>query len=354
MKNMRKSIAVLVLLCLLLTLAGCGGGGSSDETNTASSGGGGGEVKTITLRMGHLDPEDMENPYHLTCVTFAQELEKLSNGTIKVKVYPNAQLGDDRGLTEAVQNGSVDVAAVTNAVTGNFQELTKIADLPYVFESEDQAREILSGPIGRELLDSMSEVGIKGLAFSENGMRFMLNNKRDIVTPDDLEGLKLRVMQNDLYLAFYNKTKASAVPLAFGEVYTAVTQGTIDGFDLPCPSILSYKFQEVIKHISEVRYTYTSIMTIMNQKLFDSFTAEQQGWIMDAAAAASQAAYKNNDMLLDRMFDAMNDAGVSVTRYEDMDTTAFQKIGESTWDEMITSDKGKAILNEIKKVRGIS
>jgi TRAP-type C4-dicarboxylate transport system substrate-binding protein len=200
----------------------------------------------------------------------------------------------------------------------------------------------------------MSEVGVKGLAFSENGMRFLLNNTRDIVTPDDLAGLKLRVMQNDLYMAFYNNTKASAVPLAWGEVYTAVTQGTIDGFDLPCPSILSYKFQEVIEHISEFRYTYTSLMTMMNQNRFDALTAEQQGWVMEAAATASQAAYENNDMLLERMFDVMDEAGVSVTRYADMDVDAFRAIGESTWDEMIQSEEGQAILTRVKEARGIS
>lgn len=345
---MKKLVAVLAAVSMIAMTA-CGGGkaapagtqgAETKQTEKKDSG------ETIKLIMGHCDPEDENDPYHQTCIAFKNALEELSGGKVVVTVYPNAQLGDERTVIEAVQNGSVNCSAVTTAITSNFQPLTKIMDFPFLFASLEEAREASGSPAAQKILDSMDSVGIKGLAFTENGFRYILNNKHTITKPEDLAGLKLRVMQSPVYMDFYNQVNCSATPLPFGEVYTAVSQGTVDGFDLPIPVILSSKLYEISKYMTDIRYTYTSLMIIMNKEQFDSYPEEVQGWIMEAAQRARTANFAKNDEVVAKGVSEIKDK-VEVTAFEDVDFEAFRDVSRPVWDSQADAEGAKEILDEI-------
>lgn len=351
----RRHFAALLMAALMLFLAGCGGSPSgsgssgSSGSGSASPNGGGEDIQPISLIMGHCDAEDENDPYHQSCIAFKAALEELSGGLVTVTVYPNAQLGDERTVVEAVQNGSVNCSTVTNAVTSNFQPITKILDYPFMFESVEQAREVTESEAAQKILDSMSDVGIKGLAFSENGFRYVLNNKHPITTAADLSGLKLRVMQSPVYMDFYDRVNCGASPLPFGEVYTAVSQGTVDGYDLPLPVVLSSKLYEITDYMTDLRYTYTSLMIIMNQEQFDSYPAQVQEWIMEAAQQAREACFAKNDEVLSSGL-AQLAGEVEITPFEKVDFAGFQEVSKPVWENQTESDGAREILNEILEI----
>ena len=336
---MKRKLSVLLLLVFVLSmLSACG---NSNKPADSSS-----DIEPIQLIMGHCDAEDENDPYHQSCIAFAAAVERLSGGLVTVTVYPNAQLGDERSVVEAIQNGSVDCSTVTNAVTSNFQPITKILDYPFMFESVEQAREVTGSAAAQKILDSMSEVGIKGLAFTENGFRFILNNKRPIKTASDLSGLKLRVMQSPVYMDFYSRVNCGASPLPFGEVYTAVSQGTVDGYDLPLPVVLSSKLYEISKYMTDIRYTYTSLMIIMNEEKFNSYPEQVQQWLMEAAQEARTKCFAKNDEVLANGL-AQLEGQVEITPFEEVDFAGFQEVSKPVWENQTESDAAKAILNDI-------
>lgn len=340
----RRSLAALFLALAMLFLTACGGGTAQNEPAPDASGEE--TIEPINLIMGHCDAEDENDPYHQSCIAFAKAVNELSGGLVTVTVYPNAQLGDERSVVEAIQNGSVDCSTVTNAVTSNFQPITKILDYPFMFESVEQAREVTGSAAAQKILDSMSEVGIKGLAFTENGFRYILNNKHPIANADDLSGLKLRVMQSPVYMDFYSRVNCGASPLPFGEVYTAVSQGTVDGYDLPLPVVLSSKLYEISKYMSDIRYTYTSLMIIMNEEKFNSYPAQVQEWLLEAAQMAREACFAKNDEVLANGM-AQLEGVVEITPFESVDFAGFQAVSQPVWDNQTESDAARAILDEI-------
>ncbi len=337
----RKSIATILIVLFCMTLVvGCDSSKKEEKAGEQ-------KASVIELTFAHIQPEDLLDPYHVAASTFKERLEKYSEGKIKVNIFPNAQLGDERVVTEGVQNGSVDCSVVTTAVTGNFQPLTRLVDLPFVFADEKNARAILSGPIGRQILDSMEEVKIKGLAFTENGMRAILNTKRQIKTPADLNGLKLRVMQNPIYIDFYSALNVNAVPLPFGEVYTAVQQGTVDGLDLAPTVIEQTKMHEVNKYLTDIKYTYTSLMIIMNNDKFKGLSPELQAAVMKASAEAAQAVFDSNDKAIPVRMASLEKL-MKVTQHDEVDIEAFRAVSEEVWTKYTQTPKAKEILAAIQ------
>lgn len=342
----RKSIFIFAFVFILaFSLFGCG---SQEKLGDGDNGEK--DMQTYNLILGHCDPEDLEDPYHSSSVAFAEKVKELTNGRVNITVYPNAQLGDERTVIEAVQNGSVDFTVCTNAITSNFQPITKIFDLPFLFDSLETARTVTGSEAGKAILESMSEVGIKGLGFTENGFRFIVNNKRPVKVPEDLKGLKLRVMQSPVYISFYDELNSNAVPLAFGEVFTAVSQGTVDGFDLPMPVILSSKLYEISKYMSDVRYTYTSLMIIMNDKKFNSYPEEIQQAFFEAAEYARTVNFATNDKVLAEGFSTLEATNIEITYFEDIDFTGFRKASQPVWDAHTETKEAKDILNAVLEI----
>ncbi|MBS0391664.1 MAG: TRAP transporter substrate-binding protein [Comamonadaceae bacterium] len=215
--------------------------------------------------------------------TFAKEVEKRTGGRYKIQTFYNGALGGERESIEAVQLGTQELAFSSTGPVPNFVPEAKILDVPFLFRDKAHARAVLDGPIGQELLAKFDAKGFKALAWAENGFRHMTNSKRDVRTPEDLKGLKMRTMENPVHIAAYKGFGIITTPMAFPEVFTALQQGTVDGQENPLPVIISAKFDQVQKHLSLTGHVYSPALFVMNKAAFDKLAAADKQAFIDAA-----------------------------------------------------------------------
>ncbi len=221
--------------------------------------------------------------------TFAQEVEKRTNGRYKVQTFYNGALGGERESIEAVQLGTQELAFSSTGPVPNFVPEAKILDVPFLFRDKAHARAVLDGPIGQELLTKFDAKGFKALAWAENGFRHMTNSKRSVNTPEDLKGLKMRTMENPVHIAAYKAFGIITTPMAFPEVFTALQQGTVDGQENPLPVIISAKFDQVQKHLSLTGHVYSPAIFVMNKGAFDKLSPADQQAFIEAAKEGTKA-----------------------------------------------------------------
>jgi len=269
-----KSIVFLTVAILTAALlaVGCAGGTTDNDT---------GQVK---LRVGHAVNE--EHAYHLGLEKFKSLVEEQTGGAVKVEIYPNASLGDERDMVEGLQLGTVDIVLSSTGPLGNFVPQMNVVDLPFLFRDKEHAYNVLDGEIGQELLQKFEPEGIIGLAFWENGFRHVTNSKKPINTPGDMEGLKLRTMKNRVHVAAFKELGVDATPMAWSEVFTALQQGTIDGQENPVAIIYSHHLYEVQRHLALTGHVYSPAVLMIAKDKMQSLTGAQQEIIRDAAVKA--------------------------------------------------------------------
>lgn len=237
-------------------------------------------------RLGHVVNE--KDAFHVAAVKFKELVEKRSHGRIKIQIYPNAQLGDERTLLEELQMGSVDFAIITSGPISNFAPKFAVVDMPFLFKDAQTAYRILDGPIGKDLLKELEKAHLKGLAFAERGFRNLTNNKRPIYKPSDVKGLKIRVMQNPVYVDTFRALGANAVPMAWGDCLTALQQGTIDGQENPINVIYAFKIYETQKYLAMTRHTYAPAVIMMGLNLWKQFSPADQKLLVQCAQEAAE------------------------------------------------------------------
>ncbi len=240
----------------------------------------------ITIRFGWPTTDKETDAYNFAAHRFADALEKAKPGHFEVKFFPNRQLGDEKDMLQGVQLGTVDSGLVTNSIIGNVDPAYTINDLPFLYKDAETVYATLDGPLGQELFDRVEDKKIIGLAWCEAGFRNMANRVRAINTPEDVAGLKFRVIESPLFVGMFANLDGAGVPMPFGEVFTALQQGTIDGMENPTWSMQAIKVDEVTKYLSLTRHIYSAAAVVMSGKLFDSMSAEDQGIVKAAARQA--------------------------------------------------------------------
>jgi TRAP-type transport system periplasmic protein len=221
--------------------------------------------------------------------TFAKEVEKRTSGRIKIQPFYSGSLGGERESIEAVQLGTQELTFTSTGPVPNFVPETRILDIPFLFRDKAHAHAVLDGPIGQELLTKFDAKGMKALAWGENGVRHMTNNKRAVNTPEDLKGLKMRTMENPVHIAAYKGFGIITTPMAFPEVFTALQQGTVDGQENPLSVIMAAKFDQVQKYLALTGHVYSPAVLLMNKGAFDKLSAADKQIFMDAAKEAVKA-----------------------------------------------------------------
>ncbi|MFN3882507.1 MAG: TRAP transporter substrate-binding protein [Nitrincola lacisaponensis] len=277
-------------------------------------------MKPVSLRLAHVVNE--QDGFHIAAVKFQELVAERTDGKVSVQIFPNASLGDERTLLEGMQIGTVDMGLITNGPVANFVEPMAVFELPFLFASPEQAYEVLDGPIGQDLLDSLSSVNLKGLAYAERGFRNLTNSSRPVNSPADLQGLRIRVMENPVYIDTFRELGANAVPMAWTEALTAMQQGTIDGQENPVNVIHSFKLNETQSHMSLTRHTYAPAIFVMGTRSWNQLPAEAQEILVQAAReAAAHERQVNADMEAEQL-DALRAAGMTIV--EQPDIAAFQ------------------------------
>ena len=214
---------------------------------------------------------------------FVKPIEEGSQGRIKVELYPNAQLGGDREISEGVQMGTIQMAIPSSAPLAGFDKRVQVLELPYLFTTKQAAFEAADGILGEKLNSYLAAKGMLILGFQENGFRHVTNNRGPVRTPADLKGIKIRTMENPIHLAFFKAVGANPTPMSWGELYTALQQGTVDAQENPYAMIVDGKFYEVQKYVSETGHVFSFEVLIANKKFMDNLPADLNELVVKSA-----------------------------------------------------------------------
>jgi TRAP-type transport system periplasmic protein len=214
---------------------------------------------------------------------FAEEVEKASGGKMKVRAVGAAALGPDTQMQQALIGGAQEMMVGSTATLVGITKEMALWDTPFLVNNAKEADALLDGPIGEKVKDKLPEKGLVGLVYWENGFRNLTNNKRAVAKLEDLDGIKLRVMQNNVFLESFKTLGANAVPLPFSELFSALETKAVDGQENPYNTILSSKFYEVQKYLSVTNHVYSPWIVTVSRKWWDGLSKDEQKILMDAA-----------------------------------------------------------------------
>jgi TRAP-type transport system periplasmic protein len=217
---------------------------------------------------------------------FAEQVEKASGGKMKVRAIGAAALGSDVQMQQALIGGAQEMMVGSTATLVGITKEMALWDTPFLFANAKEADAVLDGPVGQKVMAKLPEKGLVGLAYWENGFRNLTNSKRPVTRLEDLEGIKLRVMQNNVYLDSFKMLGANAVPLPFSELFSALETKTVDGQENPYNTILSSKFYEVQKYVSVTNHVYSPWIVLVSKKWWDGLSKDEQKVLSDAARAS--------------------------------------------------------------------
>lgn len=282
-----------------------------------------------TMNMAFTPPADSH--YGDAGRAFADKIADLSDGAFEISLRPAGALGGERDVIEGLQIGTVELTISSTGPIGNFVPEVYALDFPFLFKDYAAAHEILDGEIGQELLDSFEPHGIVGLAWAENGFRHITNSVRPIREPADMEGLKLRTMENEVHIAAFRAAGAAPTPMSWTEVLTSLQQGTIDGQENPIPIVTANNMWEIQKNISLTGHVYSPAVVAMSKIHWDTLTEEQQGWFVEAAKAAAEASRATVAENEESGIALMKENGMEVV--EDVDRAAFVAAVQPAYDE---------------------
>ncbi|MGA6924949.1 MAG: TRAP transporter substrate-binding protein [Desulfosarcina sp.] len=221
--------------------------------------------------------------YNLAAEHFGKMVADKSGGDIEVQVFPAAQLGSERDMVEGLQLGSLEMTLTSTGPMGNFVPQVKLFNLPFLFKDRESCYRVLDGEIGTGIADRFVKVGIRSLGWYENGFRNITNSERPIKAPADMNGIKIRVMEDDVFILTMKALGASPLPMAFGELYTALEQQTVDAQENPLAVIHSSRFFEVQDYLAMTGHFYSPAVLLISEMTWQSLTPEQQTLIADAA-----------------------------------------------------------------------
>jgi C4-dicarboxylate-binding protein DctP len=231
------------------------------------------------IRVAHVLAETHAS--HLALVEFKKYVEEKSQGKLKIELYPNAQLGSDRQALEGVGLGTLEMTMCTGSILSALDEKFSILDLPFLFKTREAAHKALDGELGKDVAKLLEPHNLVCLGIAEGGYRNITNSKRPIYKPEDLKGLKIRTMENHIHIAAFRSWGANPTPMAFGELYTALQQGTVDAQENPISIIYTSKFYEVQKFGSLTGHVYGTVPIFINKAFFDKLPKDLQKVLVD-------------------------------------------------------------------------
>jgi tripartite ATP-independent transporter DctP family solute receptor len=242
-----------------------------------------------------------------------EDLAKRTDGKFHMKGFASAALGSDIQMQNALIGGAQEMTVVSTATLVGIVDDFGVFDLPFLFANEKEADTVLDGPVGQKLMAKLEAKGLVGLVYWENGFRNLTNSKRPIAKMEDLKGVKLRVMQNPMYIDMFNAMGANAVPLSFSELFTALESKTVDGEENPVNTVESSKFYEVQKYLSITRHVYSPWIVLASKKWWDGLSADEKNAVRASAVASRDFERKDSRAEGVRALEDLKKKGMQVT-----------------------------------------
>lgn len=303
------------------------------------------DFKKQTIRLSHAVVED--NPLGMAAQKFQSLLAEQTQDKMKVRIFPRGTLGPDEQLVNSLISGSLELAVVSAGFVSNHVHEFGVFDLPFLFESHDVADKVLDGAEGQKLLSLLPAKGLVGLNYWENGFRHITNSKKEISKVSDLEGLKLRVMQNQVALNVFKGLGANALPLAFTELFSALETKTVDGQENPLVLIRSSKFYEVQPYLTLSRHVYTPYVFLASKKWWDKLTDDEKSVVQKAASEAQKFQRERSRIAEKEALDFFKSQNILVSEFSAEERSLIQekvkpiiealkpKIGQRTVDAIL-------------------
>ncbi len=339
---MKKEVSFLICGMLIGALiATCGFAlflrGSKDVST--------GSRTKVVLKLGH--GLDVSHPVHKAMEFMNERLGELSSGTVEIDIYPSSVLGSEVQCIEQLQNGSLAMTKTSTASVENFLPEMSVFGLPYLFRGEEHYWAVLTSDIGKELLEAMQAKNLRGLCYYDSGSRNFYTKDKPILTPDDLKGLKIRVMNSRTAMDMVKALGAAPTPIAWGELYTALAQGAVDGAENNPPSFTTNKHYEICRHFSLDGHTMVPDVLIIGTKTWQGLDPQVQKWVQQAADESSVFQRK---LWKEKTIQSLEEAKADgVTIYE-VDKSLFAEKVKPMYDA-IENEKVKDLVVRMRKVK---
>lgn len=366
----RRVVPTSLVLAGMITLTACGGfsedegagapadGGS--ETGTAAEGGEGPELSEPPAIDGDVvsDGEEYEikfgiglaedSPQALSVDYFGEILDQRSDGRIDVTLFPNSQVGDDLQMMNALQSGTLEMTYPSTSPATSIVPELQLFDLPFLFPTPEDADALLDGEIGQEMLAAFEGSGIIGLAWAENGYRQLTNSQQAVSTPEDVQGLGVRVMENPIQVSIWETLGANPTSMAFGEVFSALEQGVVDAQENPWSTILTSRFHEVQDYGSETRHVYTPFLILIGEDFYEGLPEADQQLIKEAAVQAGQYQRTISREYSDYAREELAELGMEITELSDEELAVFQEAVQPVYDQW-RDDIGGDLIDRVQE-----
>ncbi|TYA74290.1 TRAP transporter substrate-binding protein [Seonamhaeicola marinus] len=283
------------------------------------------------LYLAHSLPQT--HPVHKGIVEFQKALAKKSGGALTIKIFPDGQLGSEREVVELLQIGSVAITKVSAATMSNFVPDYHVFGIPYLFRDKAHQFEILEGPVGKSILEKGEKFWLRGLCYYDAGSRSFYTSNKAVRTPEDLKGLKIRVMNNQMAINMVNSLGGAATPMAYGELYTAIQQGVVDGAENNPPSFVSSNHYEISKYYTLDEHSAVPDVLLIGTKQWEKLSDQEKSWVQEAADESAQAQKQFWKESVEECMKIATDAGVEVIIPE----------------KSLFAEKSKSVLEDFQK-----
>lgn len=282
------------------------------------------------------------------CKAFKKYVEDASKGEIIVKIFPNNQLGNEREQMEGVQMGTIQMSSISTGTLSTVDKQMLVMDIPYLFAGKQAAYKFLDGAMGTKIReDFSSKTGTVLLAFGENGFRHFTNRVRPIKSPKDLNGLKIRTQENPVHIAMMKSMSSIPTPIPFGELYTALSQGVVDGQENPVSLIESSRLHEVQKYLTLDGHLYSPFVLVANGGFYKKLNKDQQKIIADGAKVWSTKQRTFNTADEKRSLEVIKKSKVEVTELTPSEMSEFKKVTQAGALPLIEKEVGKDFLKQV-------
>jgi tripartite ATP-independent transporter DctP family solute receptor len=310
------------------------------------------QVKERVFKVGIGLSED--HPQALAVKRFGELLAQKSSGKLGAKLFASGTLGNDVTMTSALRGGTLEMTVPDSSTLVTLVKDFGVLNLPMAFNTEQEADAVLDSTFGQKLLAKLPEKGLVGLGFWENGFRHVTNSRRPITKAEDLAGLKLRVIQNPLFIDSFATLGANATPMPFTELYSAMEQKAVDGQENPTATILASKFYEVQKHLVLSKHIYSTWVLLMSKRTWDGLSGEEQKLVQDAAREATLYERKTIRDFGDKALGELKKAGMQVTELPASEQARLREKLQpvvAKYSKEFGEDSSKELMAELDKAR---
>ncbi len=301
--------------------------------------------KDKVLKLGH--GLDVTHPVHYGMVFMADLVDKKSGGKLKIQIYPSGQLGQERECLELLQIGSLAMTKVSASVMENFAPSYKVLSLPYIFKDRAHSYQVLDGKIGRKILLEGQKYWLRGLTFYDAGYRSFYTKDKPVNTPEDLRGLKIRVQPSNTAMNMVSAFGGSPTPISWGELYTALQQGVVDGAENNTPSFYFSRHYEVCKYYSLNEHTAVPDVLLISTVIWDTLSEEEQDWIREAARESAVHQRKLWQESEEFCLQEVQKAGVKIIH---PDKSAFAEMVEHLYDDYQDNAELYSLIEQIRAI----